>query len=115
MKNILSSLCALILFQGAFCQSADSADYYYKKGLEEKAGRRYMVAYNNFQKSVNIKKDNADAQTELGLTALELRKYDNAEMAFLKVTELKKDDRVAIENLADIYFWTHQWKQAETF
>lgn len=73
------------------------------------------MAFNYFQKSVDIKKDNAAAQTELGLTAVELRKYGNAELAFLKVNELKKDDPVATENLANIYFWTHQWKQAETF
>jgi tetratricopeptide (TPR) repeat protein len=115
MKNTLFLLFAALLVQQGFTQVKDGADLFYKKGLEEKAGRRYMVAFNDFQKSVDIKKDNADAQTELGLTALELRKYANAEMAFLKVNEIRKDDPVATENLANIYFWTHQWKQAETY
>jgi tetratricopeptide (TPR) repeat protein len=115
MKNILLILFSTFLINTAFSQSADSSNLYYKKGLEEKNTRRYMVAYNDFQKAVDYKVDNADAQTQLGLTALELRKYGNAEVAFLKVNDLKKDDTTAVENLANIYFWTHQWKQAEIF
>jgi tetratricopeptide (TPR) repeat protein len=115
MKNILLIFFTAPLFNTAFSQAGDSSNVYYKKGLEEKNARRYMVAYNNFQKAVDYKIDNTDAQTQLGLTALELRKYGNAEVAFLKVNELKKDDTTAIENLANIYFWTHQWKQAEIF
>ena len=109
MKNVIYLFTAILCWQTSLSQSADSSFVYYKKGLEEKNARRFMVAYKNFQKSVEYKKDNIDAQTQLGLTALELRDYGNAEVALLKVNELKKDDPVAIENLANIYFWTHQW------
>ncbi len=71
-----------------------------------------MAAFNDFQKSLQYRADNADVQRDLGLTAVELRKYENAKQAFLKVNELKKDDPVATENLALLYFWTHQWPQA---
>jgi len=74
-----------------------------------------MVAFNDFQKSLQYKADNIDAERELGLTAVELRKFDNAKQAFLKVDELKKDDTVAIVNLATLYFWTHQWQQATVY
>jgi tetratricopeptide (TPR) repeat protein len=114
MKILVATLCVLALSQAAFSQN-DSSGVFYKKGLQEKDARRYLMAFNYFQKSVDIKKDNVDAQTQLGLTAVELRKYGNAELAFLKVNELRKDDPVAVENLANIYFWTHQWKPAETF
>ncbi|MBS1933862.1 MAG: hypothetical protein JST96_07670, partial [Bacteroidetes bacterium] len=115
MKNCVFIPLAIFCCQATFSQSSDSSQAYYQKGITEKNARRFMVAYKNFQKSVEFKKDNVDAQTQLGLTALELRDYGNAEVAFLKVNELKKDDPVAIENLANIYFWTHQWKQAIEF
>src|SRR5262249_8048928 len=116
MKNsIYLLLTALLCWQTTFSQIADSSNFYYQKGMEEKNARRFMVAFKNFQKSTGYKKDNVDAQTQLGLTALELRDYGNAEVAFLKVNELKKDDPVAVENLANIYFWTHQWKPAIEF
>lgn len=116
MKNLLLLFLIILVTHAAFAQTAaDSSNIFYKKGIEEEANRRYMVAFNNFQKSVDYKVDNEDAQKHLGLTALELRKYGNAEVAFLKVNELKKDDTTAVSNLANIYFWTHQWKQAEVF
>jgi tetratricopeptide (TPR) repeat protein len=115
MKNVLLILFSFLFFLQAFSQAADSSNSYYQKGLIEKNARRYMMAFNNFQKAVDYKSDNTDAQTELGLAALEIRNYGKAELAFLKVNELKKDDTTAIRNLANIYFWTHQWKQAEIF
>src|ERR1700712_2798385 len=111
MKSIFSVLLCFAIVQPSFSQATDSSELFYQKGLQEKTARRTMVAYNNFQKSVDLKKDNPDAQTELGLSAIELRKYGNAETAFLKVNDLRKDDTVAVANLANLYFWTHQWKQ----
>lgn len=115
MKNIYLMFSLILCAYIGFSQTPDSSAIFYKKGLEEKNARRFMVAFNNFQKAVDYNKSNADAQKELGLTALELRKYGNAEVAFLKLNELKKDDTTAILNLANIYFWTHQWKQAEVY
>jgi tetratricopeptide (TPR) repeat protein len=111
MKNVLLLTGHLFFLQFVFSQSNDSSSFYYQKGVSEKTNRLYMVAYNDLQKSIKFKEDNIDAQRELGLTSLELRKYDNAEIAFQKVEEIKKDDKVAIENLANLYFWTHQWPQ----
>jgi tetratricopeptide (TPR) repeat protein len=112
MKTLLSIFCTIFFLQIAFSQSNDSSSFYYQKGIHEKEERRFMVAFNDLQKATDFKADNVDAQKQLGLTSLELRKYGNAEVAFLKVEEIKKDDPTAIENLATLYFWTHQWKQA---
>jgi len=101
--------------QFAFSQSADSSNFFYQKAVEEKNKRLYMVAFNDFQRSVQFKTDNLDAQRELGLTALELRKYENAKQAFLKVNQVKKDDTIAIQNLATIYYWTRQWPEAAQY
>jgi len=115
MKNFLFLCCASLSLQIAFSQSTDSSDFFYQKGMEEKSKRLYMVAFNDFQRSIQYKGDNIDAQRELGLTAVELRKYENAKQAFLKVNESKKDDTTAIQNLAILYFWTRQWQQAAAY
>jgi tetratricopeptide (TPR) repeat protein len=112
MKNTMLFLCAIISLQTVFSQSKDSSAVYFQKGIKEKEARRYMVAFNNLQKSVQYDSNNVDAQKELGLVSLELRKYGNAEVAFTKVLSLQKDDTTAVVNLANISFWTHQWKQA---
>ncbi|HVM87003.1 MAG TPA: tetratricopeptide repeat protein [Puia sp.] len=113
MKNtILLSLCIFVIGQFAFSQANDSSAVYYKKGIQEKDARRWMVAFNNLQKSVQYDSNNVNAERELGLVSLELRKYGNAEIAFTKVLSIQKDDTTAIVNLANLNFWTHQWKPA---
>ncbi|HEV3251012.1 MAG TPA: tetratricopeptide repeat protein [Puia sp.] len=116
MKRVFLLFLTLVLcLPFAFSQVGDSSVIFFQKALDEKNKRLFMVAYNDFQRSLQFRSDNVDAQRELGLTAVELRKYENARMAFLKVNELKKDDPVAIENLANLYFWTRQWKEAIVF
>src|SRR5579871_5508390 len=113
MKNaVLLFLSTILLLQCAHSQSKDSSVAYYKKGVLEKEARRWMVSFNYLQKSVQYDSNNVDAERELGLISLELRKYGNAEIAFTKVLSLQKDDTTAIVNLANLSFWTHQWKQA---
>jgi tetratricopeptide (TPR) repeat protein len=112
MKSAIFFTCAVFFVQSAISQSKDSSAVYYQKGIQEKQARRWMVCFNNFQKSVQYDSNNVDAQRELGLVALELRKYGNAEVAFTKVLSVQKDDTTAVVNLANISFWTHQWKQA---
>src|SRR5438132_10377127 len=111
MKTLLLIIC-LSLSCISFSQNLDSSDHYFKKGLEEKSNRRFLVALTDFQKSVLFRADNADAQKELGLTALEMRKYDLAKISFLKLLELHHDDPIAVENLTNIFFWTRKWNEA---
>lgn len=112
MKNLIFLLNLTIISFAVYCQSADSATQFYRKGLEEKNNKLFLVAYNDFKRSVTLNPSNADAQRELGLTAVELRNYQNAEIAFLKLNELKPNDPVAIDNLAHLYFWMHKWPDA---
>ncbi|HMH33632.1 MAG TPA: tetratricopeptide repeat protein [Puia sp.] len=93
----------------------DSAGDFYQRGLEAKNKRLLMVAFNDFQKSMEYQPSNVDATREFGLAAVELRKYDIAKQAFLKLEKLQKDDSTAICNLAMLNFWTHQWQQATLY
>ncbi|MBS1667081.1 MAG: tetratricopeptide repeat protein [Bacteroidetes bacterium] len=111
MKNFIPFLLLLIM-QTAFAQQNDSSVAYYQKAVQEKVARRYMVSFNDLQKSVQYDSSNINAQRELGLVSIELRKYGNADIAFHKVLAIQQDDTTAIVNLANLSFWTHQWKPA---
>src|SRR5436190_22154433 len=108
MKNFLALVSISFTVSNSFAQT-DSANFFYHKGNEEKMARRFKPALDQYQKSVQFKADNADAQRDLGIVALELRRYDLALPAFEKVLTLQKNDPVAIENVTNIYFWTRKW------
>jgi tetratricopeptide (TPR) repeat protein len=112
--KILGIVSGILLFVSfaSEAQQTDSSDFFYRKGLEEKNKRLYMVAFNDLQKAIDRHSTNPDANRQLGLVAVELRKYENAKLAFQKVLEQQKDDTTAITNLATLDFWTRQWPQA---
>ncbi|MEJ7736553.1 MAG: tetratricopeptide repeat protein [Chitinophagaceae bacterium] len=112
MKTPTTAFLFLAVNTIAFSQAADSADFYFKKGLEEKNNRRFLPALNHFQKSVNFRQDLAEAQKELGLAAIQVNRNDVAIPAFQKLLTLKKDDPIAFENLANIYFRNRKWNEA---
>ena len=114
MKNFVLSLFAIGIFATSFAQS-DSAAAFFTKGVEEKNARRYMVAYQNFQKALQAKPDNIEYQKEAGFTALELRRYAEARVHFEKVHQLKNDDETAIAQLGQINFSLRRWPQAIQF
>ncbi|HEY4155518.1 MAG TPA: CDC27 family protein, partial [Puia sp.] len=93
-------------------QSNDSSRYFYLKALDEKSGRLFLAAYNDFRQSLEYDSTNAETLREAGLTAVELRKYENAKLAFEKLIALKKNDTTAVNQLAILNFWTHQWEKA---
>ena len=115
MKNYFLLPILLLVFQPIFSQMKDSSTAYYATGIKEKEARRFMVSFNALQKAVSYDSNNVNAQRELGLVALELRKYTNAELAFIKTLSLQGDDTVAVLNLANLNFATHQWKDAITY
>jgi tetratricopeptide (TPR) repeat protein len=113
MKNIVFSLSFLLAAVSAFSQaSADSATQFFNKGVEEKNARRYMVAYQQFQKAIERQPNEVQYHKEAGFTSLELRKYDQARMHFEKVYQLDKNDDAAIAQLAQINFALRRWPAA---
>jgi len=111
MKIFLALVVISFNVGNSFAQ-IDSAEFFYQKGNEEKTARLFKPALADYQKSVQFNANNADAQRDLGIVALELRRYDLAVAAFEKVLTLQKNDTVAIENVTNIYFWTRKWNEA---
>ena len=115
MKNI-SIITILYLFSSpVFAQNADSAAYYFKKGMEEKEGRRFAVAEKNFSKSIQFKQDNVEAYIENGKVNLEMRKIYDAQQNFEKAYQLQPSNPEVIKQMADLYYNNHQFQKAMEF
>jgi tetratricopeptide (TPR) repeat protein len=92
-------------------QSADSSRYFSLKASEEKTGRLYMQAYQDYKHSLAFDARNPDILRQLGLTEVELRKYEEAIPVFEKLITLIPADTTAITQLAKLYFYVHEWEK----
>jgi tetratricopeptide (TPR) repeat protein len=112
-----SNLFFSILFISAqvFAQSEDSSRYYYLKASEAKAGRQYMLAYQNYKRSLKTDSTNKETLRECGITAVDLRKYDEAIPVFEKVLKISPADTTAITQLAVLYFYAQQWEKSISY
>src|SRR5215218_6109616 len=102
MKHLLATLPLWVCFT-AHAQNADSSQFYFKKGVNEKFSKRYLAASQAFEKAIVFNPSNADALMENGLVYLEMRKTDQAKACFTKVNELEPSNPEAIEQLMNIY------------
>lgn len=104
--------CLLILLAGLSSNAQDSANFYHKKGLEEKANRRYLVASAHFDKAIKFNPKYIDAYIENGNVNLSMRRTDAAKNYFNKVVELDPNNNVAIQQLMELYYNYHQYQKA---
>ncbi|MEO6720514.1 MAG: tetratricopeptide repeat protein, partial [Ferruginibacter sp.] len=111
--TILISLVMLASLAG-FSQS-DSANLYFKKGMEEKNARRFLVAANHFDKAIRFDSKFIDAWLQNGYTNLEMRKTDIAKAHFTKVIELDPSNKAAIKELTSLYYDYRQYQKAIEF
>lgn len=113
MKQLLSAIplwvCTIVYAQN------DSARFYYKIGLTEKAAKRYLVASQAFEKAITFNPSSTEALMENGFTNLEMKRTDPAKACFVKVNELDPSNKVAIGELMNIYFNYHQFAKAVEF
>ena len=114
MKNIFTLL--LVLISGTtFSESLDSSFYYFEKGMEEKAARRYLVAAKNFDNAIKLNPNYTAAYIESGLVNKEMRRTDAAKQNFTKAFELDNNNEVAIKELMELYFSYRQFQNAIDF
>lgn len=106
---------ALLTANVASAQNTDSANIYYKKGLEEKAARRYLVASKYLDTAIRFNKNFKEAYLENANVSLEMRKTDDAKKYFTKVYELEPGNKDAIRNLSELYFDYRQFQKAIEF
>ena len=114
MKNLflILSVCTL---NSAIAQNNDSAQVYYKKGLEEKTALRFLVANQAFEKAVKFNPSFTEAHLQNAYALMEMRKTDQAIAAFVKVNELQPENKDAIKELSNLYFSYRQYPKAIEF
>lgn len=98
-----------------FSQKTDSSQYYFKKGMDEKAARHYLVASGYFDKAISFNAKDVNAFIENGRANLEMRKITNAQSNFEKAYQLDPDNQVVIKELTSLYFDNHQFEKAIQF
>jgi tetratricopeptide (TPR) repeat protein len=115
MKGLIL-IFAIFCFQHITAQTLnDSAQFYYKKGVEEKEAKRYLVASNNFEKAIAFNPSFTEAYQEDGYAALQMRKTDLAKSRFTKVYDLQPSNTDAIKELTNLYFSYRQYAKAIEF
>lgn len=112
MKNLLTYLLTFAFVGSLAAQKADSAQFYFQKGLEEKKVKRYLVASGYFAKAIELNPSYVEAYIEDGLANNEMRKTDAAKASFAKAFELDPQNEVVIKELTSIYFNYRQYQQA---
>lgn len=99
----------------SFNNSSDSAKLYLQKGLQAKTERRWQLAINHLQKAVSFDPTDKEALIALGDVAYEMKQYNAAINAFEKLLTLEPVNSIAIEKLANIYFWFNNTEKATAY
>ena len=115
MKTLLLTTSLYFFSSAVFSQHADSASYYFKKGIEEKDARRFAVAEKNFNKSIEFRQDYVEAYIENGKVNLEMRKIFDAQKNFTKAYELQPSNPEVVKQMTELYFNNRQFQKAMEF
>ena len=112
MKNLISAIIIVFSCTHLIAQTSDSAQFYFKKGMDEKTARRYLVASKYFERSAELNPKFTEAFVENGKVNLEMRKIDAALINFSKANQLEPTNADAIKELASLYFNNRQFQKA---
>jgi len=115
--NMMPSKKSYLLFLGllssvALFAQADSAQYFLKKGIEEKTGRRFRSAELSFVSGLRFAPDNKEMLSLLAETYKEQYKYNDARETYLKIAKSNPADPSVLRNLMLISFNMHKWNDA---
>lgn len=97
----------------SFSQQTDSAEFYFQKGIEQRAAKKYMQAAGFLDKAVRFNPQYKEAYLENGYVNLEMRKTDNAISHFSKVLEIDPSNLQAANELMELYYNYRQFSKAK--
>jgi tetratricopeptide (TPR) repeat protein len=112
MKNLIPGIIVIFSCTHIVAQTTDSAQFYFKKGLDEKVARRYLVAAKYFDRSAEFNTRFTEAFIENGRVNLEMHKIDAALINFSRANQLEPANADAIKELASLYFNNRQFQKA---
>ena len=105
-------LIAIICLATISFGQSDSSQYYFKKGMDEKTARRYLVASSYFDKSIKHNPKNVQAYVQNGEVNLSMRKIDAAQGYFTKAYTLEPGNAEVMKELSSLYFNNRQFQKA---
>jgi tetratricopeptide (TPR) repeat protein len=114
MKYIFA-LPLLFYSTALFSQTPDSSAWYFQKGIEEKAAKRYHVASEYFDKAIHVNSNYTAAYIENGFVNKEMRRADVSKQNFKKAYELDPANDIVIKELAELYYSYRQFQDAIEF
>lgn len=118
MKNLTRNLtlaACLLCYTSSFAGGSDSSTYFFNKGLEEKSNKRWLVAHQAFEKSIQLDPKNAEAYLQNAAVLLEMRKTDKAKENYTRLHELEPGNKIAIKELTALYYSYRQYDKAIEF
>ena len=101
-----------MVFITTYSQNLDSAQFYFKKGMTEKAGKRFLAASNFFEKSTQFNPKNIDAYVQNAYVNIDMHKTDAAIRIFERINELEPVNEIASTNLMDLYYNYRMFQKA---
>lgn len=115
MKNQIFTSILAVAGLCAQAQNADSAKFYYAKGIEEKNAGRLLVASRAFEKATAFDETYAEAYLENAYTALQMRNSNLAFRNFEKAYRLQPQNIAVVKELAEMYYNYRQFDKAIEF
>jgi tetratricopeptide (TPR) repeat protein len=115
MKTFIFTVFSFLIIPFSFSQNTDSAQFYFKKGVEANAAKLFAVASGNFEKAIFFNSNFTQAYIENGKVNLSMRVIGKAWQNFLKAYELDSKNNEVIDQLATLSFNNHQFQKAIDF
>ncbi|HSV10066.1 MAG TPA: CDC27 family protein, partial [Hanamia sp.] len=112
MKPLLFIVFFSLITGISFCQNKDSAQFYFKKGVEENTAKLYAVAAKDFDKAIHFNSDFTEAYIANGKANLSMRIIGKAQENFAKAYELDPKNNEVIYQLATLTFNNRQFQKA---
>lgn len=112
MKNLLIAAATCFITQCSFSQNADSAQFYFKKGVEENTAKLYAVATKDFDKAIKLDSNFTEAYIANGKVNLEMERVYPAVQNFTKAYQLDPKNDEVIKELSTLYFNNRQFQKA---
>lgn len=92
----------------AIILSADSADFFLQKGLQEKQNGRRLESLKNFEKAAKYDGNSKTITAELASAYYDLRRYGQARESFKKLVELGDNSAATYKQLMNLSFQLKQ-------
>jgi tetratricopeptide (TPR) repeat protein len=112
MKRFLIFTFISFIALASYSQNKDSAQFYFKKGMEESAAKLYAAAAKDFDQAIHFNPDFIDAYIANGKVNLSMRTVGKAQQNFSKAYELDPKNNEVISQLATLTFNNRQFEKA---